>query len=211
MKIPPKPLSILAFFLIVILTASESIADGDLTLIVRSEEGRQKIRLVEEGGTLKGDIKEGIASVVPIRASYQKNVFVIGVGNRNYAIDRLDLGEFINYGGLIFDDRGFSAQAEKKGDSWIVSGTIEDEMNRLVNFDAVADDDKGLLKLSWSGNFMNLRKTPDRGKGTCLGNMIKENSERVSRFWCASSGSLMDAFFNNPDQIIAWLILLFIR
>ncbi|MBI4382858.1 MAG: hypothetical protein HY579_02355 [Nitrospinae bacterium] len=211
MQISFKPLSILAAFFIVALTASESAADGDLTLIARSGEGRQKIRLAEEGGILKGDIKEGLAFVAPLRASYQKDVFIIGVGNKNYAIDRLDLGEFISYGGLIFDDRGFSAQAEKKGDSWIVSGTIEDEMRHLVNFDAVADDKKGLLKLSWGDNFVNLRKTPDKGKGTCLGNMIKESSEKMVFFWCASSGSLMDAFFNNPDQIIAWLILLFIR
>ena len=198
----------------ILLTAAASWAEGSLTLIARTDEGRLKISLIEEDGEFIGEAREGWMVVNSLEAYYQEDEFSIVVGNDAFLIDRRELGRFKTYGGVVQDERGISAQAETIGSRLILMGTIEDEMNRLLDFEVRVDQKQGTLELVWEKNRLFLKKSPseDGGEpGRCQGGLIKTDSEQLGRLWCKSSGTMMDAFFNNPDHILAWIVLPFVK
>lgn len=59
------------------------------------------------------------------------------------------------------------------------------------------------LKLYWEKNRLLLSST---GSGNCEGSIISANQTLTTFSNCTSTGSLTDAFFNNPDQIITWIV-----
>lgn len=186
-------------------------AEGSFKLICHTGQGNHKIILNEENGIYSGQIHEGLTGVTPVEIRLEQNFLTVSIGNEDFPIERIDLGGFIAYGGVILGKRGFSGQAERREDSWILTGMIEDEMNRLVEYQAEADEKNGRLELLWDNNILSLRKNSDRHPGECRGYLINGSSDQMGRFWCQTSGSLKDAFFNDPDQIIAWIIQLFVK
>ena len=133
---------------------------GDLTLITKTELGKTKISLHEEEGHLFGDIQEGIAVVTPVGMVFNSEIFTISIGDRDYRIERLKRGQLISYGGKIQDERGISAQAKINGRKLFITGTIEGEMNELIDFEIRADNSKGTFKLNWKDKQLLLEKTP---------------------------------------------------
>jgi hypothetical protein len=184
---------------------------GDLTLITKTELGKTKIHLIEEEGHLFGEILEGIAVVTPVGVVFSSQQFTISIGDRDYRIERLKRGQFVNYGGKIQDERGISAQAKIDGHKMLISGTIEGEMNELIDFEIRANNSNGTFKLNWNENLLFLEKTPKVKTGSCAGGLTKKGSDWLVKFVCTSSGSLQDAFFRDPDQIMAWIVVLFVQ
>lgn len=201
----------LPVFLIFLLCSFDVWAIGSLKFICKTDLGRQIISINEENNVYTGNIQEGLTILTPVKAVYKSKVFSMSVGDNEFNLDRIDLGEFISFGGVIQDERGLSAMAENNGSQWHLSGTIENAMGQLVDFEAIADDRKGTFELTWEGKSLYLKKIPGSDTGECKGSFTKEDSERIGRFWCSSSGTLKDAFFNNPDQILAWIIILFVN
>jgi len=191
--------------------AANGWALGQLKLIAKTEEGRFKLSLHEDEGSFFGEIREGLTVITPVEAAYGPKLFTFSIGENDYPVERWDLGRFISYGGIIQDDRGISAQAEYKEPEWVISGTIENEVNDLIDFEVIANDKKGTLELNWEGNYLFLKKTSGKKPGNCRGGLILKDSKNQGGFWCASSGSLEDAFFKNPDQILAWIVTLFVK
>ena len=184
---------------------------GQLTLIAKTEEGKIKISLTEEEGNLFGKIREGISVVTPIEVTYELKLLNIGIGEQDYVIERWQLGKYISYGGVIQDDRGISAQAEFNGPRLTLSGTVEDEKTNLIEFEVVADDQKGSLEVHWDAKYLFLNKIDGKKSGGCHGGLIKDDLAKLGGFWCSTSGTLEDAFFNDPDQILIWLVALFVK
>ncbi|GJL78376.1 MAG: hypothetical protein NPINA01_13650 [Nitrospinaceae bacterium] len=193
------------------LVSADAWALGQLTLIARTEDGKIKLSLIEEEGHYFGEIREGLTVVTPIEAIYDLKTLKIGIGELDYIIERWQLGKYISYGGVIQDERGISAQAEFAGPKMTISGTIEDDLNKLIEFEVVVNDKKGSMELHWDEKYLFLKKTPKNKPGTCRGGLIQEDLNRLGRFWCSSSGSLQDAFFKDPDQILAWIVALFVK
>lgn len=186
-------------------------AIGNLKFISKTDLGRQIISINEENNFYAGNIQEGLTTFTPVIAGYKPKFFIVGFGNKEFSLERIDLGRFISYGGVILNGRGLSAQAEYNGSQWHLSGTVENALNQLVNFDAIADERNGTFALTWEDNSLYLKKIPGSDKGECKGSLIKEDTDRIGRFWCSSSGTLKDAFFKNPDQILAWIVILFVN
>ena len=184
---------------------------GQLTLIAKTDVGKIKISLIEEEGHFFGEIREGYTVLTPIEVLLEPKILKISVGEQDYIIERWELGKSISYGGIIQDNRGISAQAEFKGPKLTLSGTMEDDKNDLIDFEVIANDRKGSLKLRWNDKYLFLKKSFDEKPGDCQGGMIPDNLAKSSGFWCSSSGSLKDAFFKDPDQILAWLVVLFVN
>ncbi len=203
-------ISALAFFFS-LLMASQCWALGHLKLIAKTDEGRFKLILHEEDGKFFGEIREGMTVVTPVEASYGPKLFTFSIGENDYSIERWDLGRFISYGGLIQDERGISAQAEFRDPEWFISGTIENEINDLIDFEITTDEIKGTLELNWEGNYLFLKQAAGKKPGTCRGGSIMKDSKNQGGFWCVSSGSLKDAFFNNPEMVLAWIVTLFVK
>ena len=184
---------------------------GQLTLTAKTDDGKIKISLIEEEGHFFGEIREGYTVLTPIEVLLEPKILKISVGEQDYIIERWELGKSISYGGIIQDNRGISAQAEFKGPKLTLSGTMEDDKNDLIDFEVIANDRKGSLKLRWNDKYLFLKKSFDEKPGDCQGGMIPDNLAKSSGFWCSSSGSLKDAFFKDPDQILAWLVVLFVN
>ncbi len=184
---------------------------GQLNLFAKTDAGKIKISLYEEEGHFFGEIREGFTVVTPIEVFLDAKTLKISIGEQDSVIEREELGRFISYGGVIQDDRGISAQAGINGPNLTLSGTIENERNDLINFEATANDQKGSLKLRWDDKYLVLKKLFDEKPGDCQGGMLPANLAKSSGFWCSSSGSLKDVFFKDPDQILAWLVVLFVN
>jgi hypothetical protein len=199
------------FLAISFLVATNCWGYGDLALITKTELGKTKISLIEEEGHLFGDIREGIAVVTPVGMVFSSQLFTISIGDRDYRIERLKRGQFINYGGKIQDEKGISAQARIVGPNLLITGTIEGEMNELIDFEIRADNSKGTFKLNWKDKQLLLEKTPKAKPGSCAGKLTKKGSNRLVNFLCTSSSSLQDAFFKDPDHILAWIVVLFVQ
>lgn len=183
---------------------------GELTLVAKTDVGKIKISLIEEEGHFFGEIREGFTVLTPIEVLLDPKTLKISVGEQDYIIERWELGKSISYGGVVQDDRGISAQAELRGSLLTLSGTVENDRNNLIDFEVVANDQKGTLKLRWNDKFLVLNKLFDGRSGDCQGGMIPDNLAKSSGFWCSSSGSLKNALFKDPDQILAWLVVLFV-
>ncbi len=192
-------------------TGAEAWALGQLTFIAKTEDGKIKISLIEEEGRYFGNIREGLTVLTPIQFIQQPKYLKIGIGEQDYTIERWELGKYISYGGVIQDERGISAQAEFDGPKLTVSGTIEDERNSLIDFEVIADEQKGSMELHWDAKYLFLNKITAKIPGGCHGGLIKEDLAKLGGFWCSSSGSLEDVFFNDPDQILAWIVALFVK
>jgi hypothetical protein len=190
---------------------SEAWALGQLTLIAKTEDGKIKLSLMEEEGHFFGEIREGITVITPVEVTLEPKILKIGIGEQDFIIERWELGKYISYGGVIQDSRGISAQAEFDGPKLTISGTIEDERNTLIDFEVIANEQKGSMELHWDAKYLFLNKISDKKQGRCHGGLIKEDLAKLGGFWCSSSGSLEDAFFNDPDQILAWLVALFVK
>lgn len=190
---------------------SEAWALGQLTFIAKTEDGKIKLSLMEEEGHFFGEIREGITVITPVEVTLEPQMLKIGIGEQDFIIDRWELGKYISYGGVIQDNRGISAQAEFDGPKLTISGTIENERNALIDFEVIADDSKGSMELHWDTKYLFLNKIADKKPGGCHGGLIKEDLAKLGGFWCSSSGSLEDAFFKDPDQILAWVVALFIK
>jgi hypothetical protein len=184
---------------------------GQLTLVAKTDVGKIKVTLIEEEGHFFGEIREGFAVLTPIEVLLEPKILKISIAEQDYIIERWELGKSISYGGVIQDDRGISAQAELKGPLLTISGTVENDKNDLIDFEVAANDQKGSLKLRWNDKYLSLKKSFDEKPGDCQGGFIPQNLARSSGFWCSSSGSLKDAFFKDPDQILAWLVVLFVN
>jgi hypothetical protein len=184
---------------------------GQLTLVAKTDDGKIKVSLTEEEGHFFGEIREGFTVLTPIEVLLDPKILKISIGEQDYIIERWELEKSISYGGVVQDDRGISAQAELKGPLLTISGTVENDKNDLIDFEIVANDHKGSLKLRWNDKYLFLKKSIDEKPGHCQGGFIPENLAKSSGFWCSSSGSLKDAFFNDPDQILAWLVVLFVN
>lgn len=192
-------------------TGAEAWGLGQLTLIAKTEDGRIKLSLMEEEGHFFGEIREGITVITPVEVTLEPKILKIGIGEQDYIIERWELGKFISYGGVIQDSRGISAQAEFDGPKLTISGTIEDERNTLIDFEVIANDKKGSLELHWGTKYLFLNKIAAKTPGGCHGGLIKEDLAKLGGFWCSSSGTLEDTFFNDPDQILAWIVALFVK
>jgi hypothetical protein len=192
-------------------TGAEAWALGQLTFIAKTEDGRIKLSLMEEEGHFFGEIREGITVITPVEVTLESKMLKIGIGEQDFIIERWKLGKYISYGGVIQDNRGISAQAELNDLKLTISGTIEDERNNLIDFEVIANDQKGSLELHWGTKYLFLNKIADKKPGGCHGGLIKEDLAKLGGFWCSSSGSLEDAFFNDPDQILAWIVALFVK
>ncbi len=201
----------LLVFIIFSFLGAEAWGLGELKLIAKTEDGKIKISLIEEEGHYFGEIREGFTVLTPIGVILEPKYLKINIGEQESIIEREKLGKFISYGGIIQDNRGISAQAEINGPNLTLSGTIEDEKNNLINFEATTNDQKGFLKLRWEDKYLFLKKLFDGKPGDCQGGLIPDNLAKSSGFWCSSSGSLKDAFFKDPDQILAWLVVLFVN
>ena len=182
---------------------------GQLTLIAKTDAGKIKLSLTEEEGHFFGEIREGFTVLTPIEVFLDSKTLKISIGEQVYLIERWELGKFVNYGGIIQDERGISAQAEFNGPELIISGTMEDEKHTLIDFKAIANDQKGFLELRWDENYLFLNKI-EKKPGSCQGGLVKKDQANLGSFWCSSSGSLKDALFKDPNQILAWIITLFV-
>ncbi len=191
--------------------ASGAEALGSLQLLCRTHWGKQLFSITEEEKVYSGQIREGLTWVTPVALTLKEKRLIIKIRNEPFSIDRLDLGQFISYGGVLEDRRGLSAQAEHQGSQWILSGTVENHLGRLIDFKALADEENGRLELSWGDYFLYLKKVPGSEVGKCQGHLIKKDSDQIGRFWCRTSGTLKDAFFNDPDQILVWLVAFFVK
>ncbi len=183
---------------------------GELTLVAKTDIGKIKISLIEEEGHFFGEIREGYTVLTPIEVILEPKFLKISIGEQDSLIERWELGKSISYGGVIQDNRGISAQAELHGPLLTLSGTIEGDRNNLIDFEVSANDQTGTLKLLWNDKYLLLKKLFDEKPGECQGGMIPNNLAKSSGFWCSSSGSLKSAFFKDPDQILAWLVVLFV-
>ncbi len=112
---------------------------------------------------------------------------------------------------MIENDRGISAPAEKNQYGLIITGTIENEMSRLIDFTAVYDVISGTLNITWENSRLMLSKEADQPDGNCSGTLIRQETQRLGNIECHSFGTLKDAFFKNPDQILAWLVIPFVK
>jgi hypothetical protein len=184
---------------------------GQLKLSAKTEDGKIKISLIEEEGHYFGEIREGFTVLTPVEVFLDAKTLKISIGEQDYIIERWELGKSISYGGIIQDDRGISAQAVFKGRNLTISGTIENDNNDLIDFEATANDQKGSLKLRWNDKYLVLKKLFDEKPGDCQGGLFPDNLAKSSGFRCSSSGSLKDAFFKSPDHILAWLVILFVN
>nr|NIQ03560.1 hypothetical protein [Nitrospinaceae bacterium]NIR57451.1 hypothetical protein [Nitrospinaceae bacterium]NIS87918.1 hypothetical protein [Nitrospinaceae bacterium]NIT84786.1 hypothetical protein [Nitrospinaceae bacterium]NIU46962.1 hypothetical protein [Nitrospinaceae bacterium] len=173
--------------------ATPGAAEGQLVLIAHTDEGRQKLVLHESNGEVTGTLREGLAQVTPVRLALKGKEITYSIGDKDYSIERMDLGHFIAYGGVIFDQRGLSAQAERMEDKWYLLGVMEDDLNRLVEFNGVADEQGGELELTWKDNFIVLKRITQGDTGACRGTLVKKTALTVGRFSCKSSGTLKDA------------------
>ena len=201
------PLVLIIFFCV----GADAWGLGQLTLIAKTDVGKIKISLVEEEGHFFGEILEGFTVLTPIEVLLEPKILKISIGEQDFVIERWELGKSISYGGVVQDDRGISAQAELRGPLLTISGTVEGDRNNLIDFEVSANDQKGSLKLRWNDKYLVLKKLFDGRPGDCQGGMIPDNLAKTSGFWCSSSGSLKNAFFKDPDQILAWLVVLFVN
>lgn len=203
--------SILLVLIVFFFLCADSWGLGQLKLSAKTEDGKIKISLIEEEGHYFGEIREGFTVLTPVEVFLDAKTLKISIGEQDYVIERWELGKTISYGGIIQDDRGISAQAKLNGPLLTLSGTIENDNNELVNFEATANDQKGSLKLRWDNKYLVLKKLFDEKPGNCQGGLFPDNLAKSSGFMCSSSGSLKDAFFKSPDHILAWLVVLFVN
>jgi hypothetical protein len=197
--------------ILTILSAADAWGLGQLTFIAKTEDGRIKLSLVEEEGHFFGEIREGFTVLTPVEVILETKMLKIGIGEQDFIIERWQLGKYISYGGVIQDNRGISAQAEFSDPELTISGTIESERNALIDFEVIANATKGSLELHWDAKYLFLNKIAGKKPGGCHGGLIKEDLSKLGGFWCSSSGSLEDAFFKDPDQILAWIVALFVK
>ncbi len=192
-------------------TSANALALGQLTFIAKTEDGRIKLSLMEEEGHFFGEIREGITVITPVEVTLAPKLLTIGIGEQDFTIERWKLGKYISYGGIIQDNRGISAQAAFDTPQLTISGTIEDEKNNLIDFEVIANDQTGSLELHWDEKYLFLNKITDKKPGKCHGGLIREDLSKLGGFWCSSSGSLEDTFFKDPDQILTWIVALFVK
>ncbi len=203
-------LNVFLILLGVCLWVSYASAEGGLRMIVSTHEGQQEITLSEENQLVSGQIKKGLKGVTPVQLKYGNNLLTLNIGKHSYPIDRIESGQLISYGGVVEKDRGISAQAGKSLYGLIITGTIENEVGRLIDFTVVSDAISGDLNITWRNSLLWLRKEADKPDGNCSG-MIRQETPRIGNIECQSSGTLKDAFFKNPDQILAWLVIPFVK
>lgn len=202
---------ILLVLMILTFSCSESWGLGELTLIAKTENGKIKISLIEEEGHYFGEIREGITVVTPFEVILEPKYIKINIGEQEYLIERQKLGKFISYGGVIQDNRGISAQAGFNGPLLTISGTVEDDRNDLIDFEIIANDKKGTFELRWNDKTLFLKKIEDEYPGFCEGELVRKDLGKSGSFWCSSSDSLEDVLFNNPEHILAWLVVFFVN
>ena len=211
MDISAKFFSFLIACAVFLAQESVSWAEGSLVLLAETQEGRQRIFLNESNGIFQGQIKEGLTVVTPVKLYLGKKALKVAVGEKDFELERLGLGEFISYGGVVFDNQGISVQVERTSHLMKLSGVYENELGKLLNFSGIANKEKGVLEIFWEDKSIVLRRVNGDKTGKCQGLLIKENTERIGKLWCKSSGALKDAFFKDPDQILAWLVIFFVK
>lgn len=192
-------------------------AEGKLGFSIKTDDGFWRVDVLENAGMREG-------------------VWTIGGGRyalKAYKSDgrfHLPLAQNTN-DGLIFEDYD-QTHTYYHGLLWFSNitsidtyrdmkkGTIrlKGEVGENATFDYHSDVNKKgkktfylFFKTKSDGEEISLEGTltPEKAEGSCTGR-LRVNTSEVGRFNCTSSGKLKDSFFWSDEDVIAWLVHLFV-
>lgn len=201
------------------LTASQSAsAEGKLGFSFIHDQGFYRTDVVEKDGIRTGQNLIGMGTyytdsrvegnhlimtfaawVNDMELSYEKNAtYYFGRFNHNYL--RSSFASYIN----------------PKNSNVTIRGDVVEQFE----FTVFTNAKKKNMNLTWKDKTMpgyqwdlNLYATPKKGAGTCEGRLVVFNGmnfQELGKLKCKTSGTLEDAFFTSPQDIISWLVQLFL-
>ena len=94
----------------------------------------------------------------------------------------------------------------KNGD-YTLRGSISDQYYFNINTNLKKKD----LFMQWGSQeftydrSIELKATPKNGAGSCAGTMFYQTT-LMGKYKCQTSGSLEDAFFTSPQDILSWIV-----
>jgi len=191
---------------LIIFTGVFANADGQLNIAFQNQEGFNKMQIKEMDGVRQGTwITSG--GNYPVAAYMDGDMLLLSIGAGTDYLKVTDFGTRTWYVGKLWSSSKFSnfdAFTDKNGNIRI-TGTVAEH----IKFDVFANPSKGAFQMYWGDMIIDLKTTPAKGAGTCKG-ALKSGTFIVGTITCQSKGSMENALFNNTQDIISWMVHMFI-
>jgi hypothetical protein len=198
MKTLVKSLALCCFFLI----SNNAFADGFLTLTAQLGSNIQVLSIQEMNNSFTGTLTTN-GSPEPVYAYYTDSTLNIQIGAASYSLAYVRSTNQVSFTGTLSGGRTalFFATYKPNRSTWLYDGTVGqyDDLTGKGRTDSL-DISYGKYKLSLDST----------GSGNCSG-VIRIGGTTTTVFSCETSGSLQDAFFTNPDQVLMWLANLYFQ
>lgn len=196
-----KSLLLVCLSLVLLLPAQAS-AYGTLTLTTVFGGNTQVLTIEELNGTFQGTlvtngVSQNVFSYFPVSA-----LWAIYIGDDtpvvNYQRTLTTASIAGTLGGRSVE---FFGTYKANRSVWLYDGTV----GAFDDFTGKGQVDQ--LNLSWGKTKLKIEST---GNGTCSGD-ARIGGTTTHTFTCDSTGSLADAFFLNPDHVLAWIVNLYVK
>jgi hypothetical protein len=198
MKTLVKSLALCCF----LLTCNDAFADGLLTLTAQFGSDIQILSIQEMNGSFTGTLTTNGATEA-VYVYYTASTLNIQIGAASYSLDYVRSTNQVAFTGTLSGGRTalFFATYKSNRSTWLYDGTVGqyDDLTGKGRTDSL-DISYGKYKLSLDAT----------GSGTCAG-VIRLGGATTTAVSCETSGSLEDAFFTNPDQVLLWLANLYFK
>jgi hypothetical protein len=187
-----------------LLSASNAVAQGTLQLDARTGDTHQFLNIDEANGTYQGSLTtDGVDENVFAYYTTMPQALHIQTGADQYSVDFTRSSTQVTFTGTLSQGRTtlFFGTYKTNRSTWLYDGTIGDYE------DLTGKGRADSLDMSYGKYKLSLDST---GSGNCSG-VLRIGATTVTTFSCATSGSLLDAFFTNPDQLLMWIVNLYLK
>ncbi|HUP56004.1 MAG TPA: hypothetical protein VM598_01030 [Bdellovibrionota bacterium] len=184
------------------LSTSFAMADGKFRMSLQGRTGFSLLNLTEQDG-----FREGVLDGTYAASVRDGDMFVMQIGQ---AVEQMEVtvdGKYTLYSGFLHGKPSRITSVPYK-DGFYVYGDVGG-----TEFRVSVDQKKGNLFMYWPYNdelefLIDINKNPQTA-GACKGMMHISGpgvSEEIAKVFCTGEGSLADTFFNNPEDVIAYLV-----
>jgi hypothetical protein len=185
-------------------------AEGTLSFTMQNGDGFQKLEVTETKGVREGSFYSG-SNKVPLKSYKESNQLVMKFGKDTDYLDIKEFASYVRYTGTFWQGKQTSIDSFNRAfNGFQIKGKIGD-----TDFDVVSTPLTKTITMKWDKFFLSISADPNPRKsdGSCRGTLSSETPERsveVAKFICKSSGSLKDALFKSDQDVLFWLVHLFI-
>jgi hypothetical protein len=184
-----------------LLSASDVFAEGYLKFSLTGTHGFQLIEVKETDGVIEGSMNASWGGGY-LRSYIVGDTLYMNVNDREHFLKFTpqDSGKTLWYIGKIWSfHQSYITVWPNTKDGIKIHGEIVDNP-----FVVEVNKKKQTLFMDWEDLSIDMEMVKDQ-PGKCRG-MMRVGTETVAKINCQSTGSLTDAFFNDPNFILAYLV-----